>query len=105
LYQSSREKFQKSNSGELHPMYGKSHTEDSKEMMSKSRLGKKQSTSTIQKRVDKLTGIACSEEKKKSISEKLKGRKIINDGHRTSFVMQGEELPSGWNYGRISKSQ
>jgi hypothetical protein len=77
-------------SGENHPMYGKKHSEETKNKMSKPRKNtenmKGKNTGKIPWNKDK----PLSEEVKKKVSESLKGRKLSEE---TKQKMKGQRGP------------
>lgn len=87
------------NSGENHPMYGKKHSKKSREKMSKSRIGKKQSDEWIENRVSKLRGVPLSEEHKKKLSESNKGLKRSDETKKRISESKMGSMP--WNHGLI----
>lgn len=91
--------------GENHPMYGKKHTKESLDKISKSKLGKKQSIDCITKRVSKLRGKKRSqsainktadfnrgrsftEEHKSKISKSKLGKEPHNKGKIKDIIIQ-----------------
>jgi len=73
--------------GENHPMYGRSHSEETKEKMRISRVGKKP-----------CLGHKHSEETKQKLSKNSKGRKWYNNGKQQTLRM---EAPEGFVPGRL----
>jgi hypothetical protein len=71
-------RFPKSN-GSNHPMFGKNHTKEAIDKISKSKIGRKQSKETIEKRIGGLRGISLSKEHKVKISNSHKGKKFSSD--------------------------
>ena len=99
-------------SGENHPLYGRHHTQETREKMSASRRGKKRAPFTEEHRANiskSRTGeknpnyekpawnrdIPCTEEAKSKISQTLTGRKRPDQSEQ----MKGERNP---NYGKPS---
>lgn len=70
-----REKQSKRMSGENHPFYGKTFSEDHKKKLSQAHKGQKLSKKTIEKLRQSNIGKSLSEETKKKISESRKRRK------------------------------
>lgn len=85
--------------GENHPMYGKKHSKESKERMSKSRTGKKQTNEWIENRVSNLRGIPLSEEHKQKLSESNKGLKRSDETRKRISESKIGSIP--WNHGLI----
>jgi group I intron endonuclease len=67
-----------------HPMYGKTHTEESKEKM-RGHRGQ------------------MNEIHKQNMSNSHKGKFYINDGIITKQLKKGDQIPSGWELGRKKK--
>jgi len=90
------------NSGENNPMYGKKHSEDTKQKMKKIRTGKKHSENTIKKlktikkpsgENNPMYGKKHSEDTKQKMSEKAKGRKFSNETkQKMSEAKRGKPL-------------
>lgn len=74
-----REKLSKSHIGlqakENHPLYGKHHSEETKNKIGESNRGKKRSDKTIKKISKSKLGKSKSEEHKKNLSKSLSGKK------------------------------
>lgn len=105
--------------GTNHPMYGKHHTRETKEKLSKSHKGQIPwnknkcniySEEILQKMRESKKGKKITESHKKKISEALKdknkGKRWINDGIHNKFICK-EELDSylnnGWKLGQFTK--
>jgi group I intron endonuclease len=73
-----RKKLSVAGSGERNPFYGKTHTEEAKEKMS--RKGMKHSSESLAKMSKASTGRMHTLETRKIISEKLKGKSRITKG-------------------------
>ena len=73
--------------GENHPMYGRSHSEETKEKMRMYRVGKKP-----------CLGHKHSEETKQKLSENSRGKKWYNNGKQQTLRM---EAPEGFVPGRL----
>ena len=63
-------------SGKRHPLFGKNHTPESREKMSKSQRGRKHSPETRKKMSKAHKGHTVSKETRKKISESRKGNKV-----------------------------
>lgn len=85
--------------GENHPMYGKKHSKESRDKMSKSRTGKKQTDEWIENRVSKLRGVPLSEEHKKKLSESNKGLKRSDKTKKR--ISESKKGLTPWNHGLI----
>lgn len=88
-------------SGERHPFYGKTHTQESRELISLSKTGTLRSEESRKKQGDSIRGsnhwaygIKKSEEYRSKISETLKGR-TLSDEHKKkmSDSRKGKPLP------------
>lgn len=64
--------------GVNNPMYGKKHTEETKELIRKKAIGRKPTQESVNKMKKTLSGRKKTEEHKKKISEAKKGVKRIN---------------------------
>jgi len=89
---------------EKHPLFGKGHTEESKDKMSKKLLGKKMSPERLAKHSiiflgekNPMFGKKHSEESIKKISEKLKGIKVSEERRIKMTERTGEK---NGNYGK-----
>ena len=78
-------KISNSMKGKNHPFYGKHHSEEIKQKISKSMKGKHRSEETRKKMSDTNKGKHLSEETLKKISESKKGKHWFNDGSRNYF--------------------
>ena len=74
-----KQKMSKNNSGEGNPMYGRRHSNEAKELISKANKGKEISEETRQKLSKSLTGRHHSEETKQRIREKSKGKTVSEE--------------------------
>lgn len=113
LSEETKRKMSKSRMGEKHPMYGKHHSEKSKEKMRKIKKGKKTSKETRKKQSDALKGEKAywfgkhlTEETKRKLSEVRKGKNInrrwINNTQTNKYVLKTEiekYLQQGWKLG------
>lgn len=73
-------KINKKRTGENAPMYGKHHSEETKEKLRKANLGKKQSKETIEKVVSKISGENHWTKKKKFSNESREKMRISHIG-------------------------
>lgn len=113
LTKETREKMSKSRTGIKHPMYGKQHSEESKEKMRKIKKGKKTSEATKKKQSEALKGEKAywygkhlSEETKRKLSESRKGqncnRRWINNAKVNKYILKSDlnyYLDNGWFLG------
>lgn len=79
--------------GELNPFYGKTHTEETKEILRKSRLGKPLSKETLDKMSKSLKGRQRSDTHCKNLSTALTGIKKTKEhieNHRRSIIEGGK---------------
>ena len=83
-------------SGYLHPMKGKKHSEESKKKNSESQKGKKQSEETIKKRTEKIKGKKHSEETIKKQSEAKKGKKRSEETKKKISEILKENYKNGY---------
>jgi group I intron endonuclease len=90
------------NTGENHPMYGKKHTKETRNKMSKSQKGKKQSSEWIENRVKKLRGVPLSEYHKQKLSEANQGLKRSDETKKKISESKKGSIP--WNQGLIKDS-
>jgi len=85
--------------GETHPMYGRHHSEESKQKMAIANAGKTPWNKGIPG-----PSIPHSWEAKMKISSARAGGKWITNGEVNSFLRKGVDLPDGWRYGKINKA-
>ena len=77
-----KEKLREANLGERNPHYGKPTSLKQKEASSQTHLNKPK-----------------SETQRERMSASARGRKLINNGERRSWLKAGEELQPGWKFG------
>jgi hypothetical protein len=90
--------FAKRNRGETHAMYGKTHSENTRK-----KIGEAVSRAQTGNRNHRY-GIAVSESDRAAQSERMKGRRWLNDGQNQRFVDPETALElsmSGWLFGKI----
>jgi len=69
-----REELSEKYSGEKNPMFGRTHTEETKKKWSEKRKGTIQTEEHVRKRVEKIKGKTRTPEQRKNISDRLKGK-------------------------------
>ena len=93
-------------SGEKHPMYGKKHSDETKEKMSKTRTGRKLSKKHRESIAKSLKGKVRPEEVKKKVSDTRKKKKIgCGKKHSQESKRKRSKLMKGkvyWNNGKIN---
>lgn len=113
LSKETKKKMSESRAGEKHPMYGKHHSEKSKQKMSKIKKGKKTSEETKRKQSEALKGEKAywfgkhlTKETKIKLSQARKGkntnRRWINNTKINKYVLKTEMesyLKDGWKMG------
>lgn len=87
----------KKRKGELHPLYGKPRSEETKQKISEKNTGKKMTQEQVQKLKDKLTGKVKTDVHKKNISESKKGKKQTEQHRKNNAISKCKYL-----YGLIS---
>lgn len=91
----------KATSGENNPFFGRKHTDETKEKIRQSRLGKSVSLKTKQRVSETHKGVKWSEDRKEKLSQTTTGRRSITNGERNSWLLEGQDLPEGWRFGRL----
>lgn len=113
LSQETKKRMSKSKTGNKHPMYGKKHSEKSKEKMSKIKKGKKTSLETRKKQSEALKGEKAywygkrlskktKEKLSKAHKDKNRNRRWINNKLINKYVLKEEVkdyLSKGWKLG------
>lgn len=87
----------KKRKGELHPLYGKPRSEETKQKISEKNTGKKMTQEQVQKLKDKLTGKVKTDVHKKNISVSKKGKKQTEQHRKNNAISKCKYL-----YGLIS---
>ncbi len=87
----------KKRKGELHPLYGKPRSEETKKKISEKNLGKKMSQEQIEKLKNKLTGKLKTDSHKKNISEGKRGKKQTEQHRKNNSISKCK-----YSYGLIS---
>ena len=77
--------FPQDQKGDKHPMYGKKHTEETRQKMSIKRKTRITTEETRKKMSESHKGKKLTEEHKKNLSESQKGRKLTEDHKETTF--------------------
>lgn len=91
-------------SGENHPLYGKSRSEETKRKIGESNKGKKHSQKTIKKISESKTGKPKSDEHKKSLSKSLLGKKKTDEHRKKLSESHKGKILSKEHKNKISNS-